>query len=258
METATTTALAQLDGIRLSDWIEARGLSRSTAYELLKLMQIEPEARRVPTSRKPVSHLTADQLEVLDPLAAEINRGATLPQIRDRLGQCGIVPADSPERSAIVPDKTPGQLVALQPEQLVAMVAALRPEPPAAPVDPLKTARGLVEAADLGVALSTVELAQLLGLSASTVSGWDDGHTPRPGFVVHRSKVGQSVWWKVERIEAQRPQQQLPPAPAEHRGFAGLLEEMARPAAYQPPLEASYRVIARELFNRNTIGGSRF
>ena len=63
-------AFAELDAIRLSDWIEASGLSRSTAYELLKLLQIEPEARRVPSSRKPVSHLSAEQIQQLQPWAS--------------------------------------------------------------------------------------------------------------------------------------------------------------------------------------------
>jgi hypothetical protein len=83
----STHAIAQLDAMRLSDWIDATGLSRSTAYELLRLLQIEPEARRVPSSRKPVSHLTADQLEQLQPWAQQLASGATLPQIRDRLGR---------------------------------------------------------------------------------------------------------------------------------------------------------------------------
>ena len=73
--------------VRLSNWIEHTGLSRSTAYELLKLLGIEPEARRVPSSRKPVSHLTASDLKLLKPWADEIRAGATLPQIRDRIGR---------------------------------------------------------------------------------------------------------------------------------------------------------------------------
>lgn len=70
---------------RLGDWAEATGISRSTAYELLKLLQIEPKARRVPTSRKPVSHLTADQIGELNPWAKQLAGGATLPQIKERI-----------------------------------------------------------------------------------------------------------------------------------------------------------------------------
>lgn len=101
MESANV--IAELDAVRLSDWIDASGLSRSTAYELLKLLGIEPEARRVPTSRKPVSHLSAEQIEQLGPWASELARGATLPQIRERLGQSGNVSDASSQSLSTLP-----------------------------------------------------------------------------------------------------------------------------------------------------------
>jgi hypothetical protein len=185
----STHAIAQLDAMRLSDWIDATGLSRSTAYELLRLLQIEPEARRVPSSRKPVSHLTADQLEQLQPWAQQLASGATLPQIRDRLGQSDTVPDNSPKQCGIVPAD---QLTA-------ALVAIASQQQQAPPVDPLRCARALAEAAELGVALSSAELAGVLGMSPATVSSWPDGHSPRPGFTLRRQKAGAAVWWLVER-----------------------------------------------------------
>ena len=182
-------AIAELDAIRLSDWIDASGISRSTAYELLKLLQIEPEARRVPTSRKPVSHLSAEQIQQLQPWANELASGATLPQIRERLGRNENVPDTSPKRSEIVPA-----------DQLVAALAAIAgQQQQAQPVDPLRCARALAEAADLGVPLSSQELAGVVGMSPATVSSWPDGHQPRPGFVLRREKAGNAVWWMVER-----------------------------------------------------------
>ena len=175
--------VAEIDAIRLSDWIEASGLSRSTAYELLKLLQIEPEARRVPTSRKPVSHLSADQLQQLQPWVQELNRGATLPQIRERLGQINTVP-----------DDRPGQIQTVPADPMVALAAALQP-----PADPLRRARAIADAADLAVPLSTAELADVLGMAVGTVRGLPDGHCPRPGFTLRRQKAGNAVWWTVER-----------------------------------------------------------
>jgi len=175
--------LAELDAIRLSDWIEASNLSRSTAYELLKLLQIEPEARRVPTSRKPVSHLSSDQLQQLQPWVMELQRGATLPQIRERLGQLQTIPDNNPGPSAIVPV-----------DPMAALAAALQP-----PADPLRRAKALADAAELGVALSTAEMADVLGMAVATVRGLPDGHSPRPGFTLHRQKAGNAVWWMVER-----------------------------------------------------------
>ena len=84
-------------------------------------------------------------------------------------------------------------------EQLAALIAQ-QSAAQQAPSDPLKVARALVEAADLGVALSTRELAEALGFSPETVGSWKDGHSPRPGFTLHRQKVGNAVWWTVTRM----------------------------------------------------------
>jgi hypothetical protein len=195
-DSAMDAAITELDGLRLSDWIEGEGLSRSTAYELLKLLEIEPEARRVPTSRKPVSFLTRMHLQQLRPWALMLSGGTPLATIRrqvemhrDRSGQSEIIPASSPGLSEIVP----------------AITAALQP-----PADPLRCARALAEAATLGVPLSSAELAGVVGMSASTVSSWPDGHQPRPGFTLRRQKAGSAVWWSVERPGLSGTVQALP------------------------------------------------
>jgi hypothetical protein len=189
-----------LDAVRLSDWIDATELSRSTAYELLRLLQIEPEARRVPTSRKPVSHLTGDQMDKLAPWVAEIKRGATLPQIRDRLGRNDTIQDQRPGQNDSIPDTSAKQSGIVPVDQLTAaLVAIASQQQQAAPVDPLRCARALAEAAELGVALSSAELAGVVGMSPATVSSWPDGHSPRPGFTLRRQKAGAAVWWLVER-----------------------------------------------------------
>ena len=71
--------------IRLTDWAESVGVSRSTAYELIKLLGIEPIARRVSGSRRPASHLTGEHVQRLKPWASKIASGITLPQIRDSI-----------------------------------------------------------------------------------------------------------------------------------------------------------------------------
>lgn len=185
----STHAIATVDAVRLSDWIDSSGLSRSTAYELLKLLGIEPEARKVPTSRKPVSHLTTEQMELIEPWAAELRRGATLPQLRDRLGQIQTIPDDDPGQSEIVPAADPGL------SQIIPALAAALQQPS----DPLRRARALAEAADLGVPLSNGELAEVVGIAPRTINKWVDGHSPRPGFILRRQKIGGAVWWTVER-----------------------------------------------------------
>ena len=83
--------------------------------------------------------------------------------------------------------------------QLAVLAAAVVAAMPAAPVDPLRRAKALAEAAELKVALSSPELAEVLGMSPATVSSWADGHSPRPGFTLRREKAGAAVWWTVER-----------------------------------------------------------
>lgn len=185
----STYVIAELDAIRLSDWIDATGLSRSTAYELLHLLKIEPTPKRVPTSRRPVSHLSSQQVEQLKPWAQWLADGCTLPQIRDRLRQNDIIQDNSGKQSGIIPA-----------EQITAALAAIvSHQQQAQPVDPLRCARALADAAALGVALSSVELAGVVGMSPATVSSWADGHSPRPGFTLRRHKAGAAVWWLVER-----------------------------------------------------------
>ena len=91
------------DGIRLSEWQVWSGLSRSTLYELLKLLKIEPEGRRVATSRKLVSYLSAAQVQILEQWSAAIKNGATMPQIRERIGSSEIVPVTNPIPSETIP-----------------------------------------------------------------------------------------------------------------------------------------------------------
>ena len=83
--------------------------------------------------------------------------------------------------------------------QLALLAAAVAAAMPTAPVDPLRRAKALAEAAELGVALSSLELADVVGMSPATVAGWPDGHSPRPGFTLRREKAGAAVWWTVER-----------------------------------------------------------
>lgn len=196
----STYAIAEIDAVPLRDWIEATGLSRSTAYELLRLLQIEPEARRVPTSRKPVSHLSADQLQQLQPWAQQIASGATLPQIRDRLGRNDTIQDQRPGQNDTIQDSSAKQSGIVPVDQLTAaLVAIAGQQQQAQPLDPLRCARALAEAAELGVALSSAELAGVVGMSPATVSSWPDGHSPRPGFTLRRQKAGAAVWWLVER-----------------------------------------------------------
>jgi hypothetical protein len=240
------TSLEALHGIRLSDWISRTGISRSAAYELLRICQIEPEPRKLPDIRKPVSHLLPEHLEVLEPLARQLKDGATLPQIREQVAkQSGIVPFN-PEPSGIVPTRPEqsGQLQVIQ-----ALADAMNRS--TAPSDPLRHARALAEAADLAVALSSAELGEVVGLEAKTVNKWPDGHSPRPGFTVRRQQAreGGPIWWFIERAG------QSGTIPHTARTGGG---SKGRQVGFGAVIEASYRVIdttGSRIFAMNQLSG---
>jgi hypothetical protein len=135
------------DGLRLSEWIESRGVSRSTTYSLLRLAGIEPEARRVDGSRKPVSFLTAAQLVVMDAMAEQLRDGRTLAQLSAMVPTRTVRddPGQDPEPSETIPDGSPDDPGLSRPLTLPERLQALQ------------------LALDTGAPLSTADVAQLLG-----------------------------------------------------------------------------------------------
>lgn len=180
----------ELDSVRLSDWIDAHPqVSRSTAYELLKLLAIEPERRRVPGSRKPVSHLTADHVATLEPWALALERGEPLSKVRDRLKQSGIEPAARPGPTETVPNDQPEQSGIVPVEQMAALLGAVLQAQQASPPSPLARARALRQAAAEGLELTTTELSQLVGLSPAALERID-GKRRVMGYRLHRLRRG--------------------------------------------------------------------
>jgi hypothetical protein len=150
--------------MRLSDWWESRGLSRSTAFQLVAFAQLQPSKARTAGSRAPVSYLSEDQVQVLDQLADQFRNGATMAQI----GAQALAVQNHPEPASDDGGATAGTQVPPTPEALLTRLQALQ----------LATATG--------APLSTAEVAWLLGA--------------RPGAaVVTRGRViaqrqGRNVW----------------------------------------------------------------
>ena len=172
----TLTPMAEL----ASKW----GVTANTVSRRLAFLGIKPERQGN------LRYITADQLALGDELQGHIISGKPMELFR-------IV--NKPEGSLVARRVKDGGLVTGQVEQVAAMAAAMAALMPAAPVDPLRRAKALAEAAELKVALSSPELAEVLGMSPATISSWLDGHSPRPGFTLRREKVGNAVWWTVER-----------------------------------------------------------
>ena len=174
----TLTPMAEL----ASRW----GITANTVSRRLAFLGIKPERQGN------LRYITAEQLALGDDLQSHIVSGKPM-ELFPR--------ADQPEGGLVTRRVSGSGLVTGQVEQMAAMAAAMAAAMPAAPVDPLRRAKALAEAAELGVALSSLELAEVLGMSPATVSSWPDGHQPRPGFKLLRckQKPGGAVWWVVQR-----------------------------------------------------------
>ena len=164
---------------RFTEWYERNGVSRSTAFQLLKLLEIEPIKRKVPDSKKPASFLTADHISKLSGTVQMLNNGHSMADLRNLKEQ-------REEESAIVP--TPS-----------AAVVPAQSETVPVKLEPLAVPRALAEAADLGVPLSNAEMAAVLGRSGKELDERWNNDSPRPGFVLKRDLHHGKVFWTVQR-----------------------------------------------------------
>lgn len=110
-------------------------------------------------------------------------------------------------------------------DQVAVLAAALRPA-----ADPLQRARGLAEAADHGLVLTSSDLAQLLGQG---VTAWRDGHLAY-GYRFSRHKQGSQVLWTVDRALSSSTSRATSPtlatSPATSRSVGFLAEPAAQAA----------------------------
>ena len=160
------------------------GISRNALKARAKALGVELQ-RKGPT----LTVWPGDRVADGDRLDAHCKAGGSLASFP---GSVAVTPQAISDSSQLAVTPQDGSQLAL----LAAAVAAAMPS---APVDPLRRAKALAEAAELGVVLSSVELAEVVGMSPATVSSWPDGHSPRPGFTLRREKAGAAVWWTVER-----------------------------------------------------------
>ena len=112
-----------------------------------------------------------------------------------------VVPAQQP--TAPIPNHE------LAPQQLAAMATAFLAQLASSPpIDPLQRARGLAEAADARLVLTTRELTAVLGHG---INGWRDSRDDY-GFHFTRHKQQGKVLWTVERSSWSRsPKNETPP-----------------------------------------------
>ena len=83
-------------GERLTDWYEHHGISRTTAFALLRAAGIEPAKRRIAGVNKPVSFLAGDQLRAMEALVEQHKQGRSVAELSTAIQKA------PPERSELV------------------------------------------------------------------------------------------------------------------------------------------------------------
>lgn len=134
------------DGMRLSDWVEARPVVKATAYALMKALGIEPVKVRQAGISRPVSWLDTSMVIAMDAAVERLQGGATVAQIANDYG-----PLQTTE-----PEPSLAQQLQLK---------AMFPTP-----SPLTRARELHQAAAEGLMLTTEELALMTGVSMEAMA----------------------------------------------------------------------------------------
>ena len=165
--------------------------------------------------------LTPEQLHLAEQLHQHVLSGKPQESFpRSNQGDGGRVVRrvqQSPQVSGLVPA-----------EQMAALAAALQP------VDPLRRARGLTEAADHGLVLTNDDLSSLLGQG---VGRWGDGHEAY-GYCFGKHKQGNQVLWTVSRAIAPNGGPPIRSLPS-----GGTSPTTSRQVGFGAVIEASYRVI---------------
>lgn len=126
----------------------------------------------------------------------------TFPGLKPAAGDGSATAVTAADATAIV--RSPGS-------ELAVLVAAIREASSAPAADPLLRARGLAEAADNALVLTTTDLAALLGQG---VMSWRSGHEAY-GYRFERHHQGRQVLWTVARAIT-------PSSPAGVRALSGV------------------------------------
>ena len=129
----------ELAGERFSDWYEGHGISRTTAFALLRAAGIEPGKKRIEGVNKPVSFLAGDQLRAMEALVEQHKAGRSVAELATAIEKA------VPERS---------ELIATNPSE---------PGDKAAGADLLDRLRALKLAQTTGATLTSKEARWILG-----------------------------------------------------------------------------------------------
>lgn len=215
------------------------GITANTVSRRIAFLGIKPT--RVGNYR----FLTEEQLELAEALHQHVLAGRPMEWF-ERPGQAE-EEAEPPKGQVVRRVEKSSGLVSA--DQMAAFAAALAAAMPQQQADPFRRARGLAEAADSGLVLTTDELAEL---GVKGIGDFEDGDLAY-GFRFTKHNQRKRNLWTVERDITSDATERKPralPGSTSHTtrpvGFAALVES--------PVVEATYRIMGSELFSRNKVG----
>jgi hypothetical protein len=194
----------EVDLIPLSQLPSRYGIARSNLYNRLKDLQIEP----LKEGRK--AFVNSTQLQLLDRLHSHLQQGGVTSEFLKQQSNYQLVAVATPEletNTLFERYNHTEPMVALQPSALISVVETVVKRLMPAPRSRLTYLRELEEACQNHWLLSTSEVADLLGLSQKTVTGYGYEFTDA-GFVFTRlgmRKGGEIAWAIHKQVDSSEP-----------------------------------------------------
>lgn len=189
--------MMEIDLIALSQLPSRYGIARSNLYNRLKDLQIEP----IKQGRK--AFVDAAQLQLLDRLHSHLQEGGVTSDFIEQQSNSQLVKVTTPElatKSFYEMSNRSEPIVTLQTSTLVSVVEAVVKRLLPTPRSRLNYLRELEEAYQNNWLLSTSEVADLLGLSQKTVTGYGQEFSDA-GFVFTRVGIrkGGEIAWAIDK-----------------------------------------------------------
>jgi DNA-binding Lrp family transcriptional regulator len=186
----------EIDLIPISQLPSRYGIARSNLYNRFKDLQIEP----LKQGKK--AFVNASQLQLLDQLHAHLQQGGITSEF---IKQQGLVASytGTMETSTLSPVQHRSEpMVVIQPTALVSVLEAVVKRLLPSSKSKLSYLRELEEAYQNGWLLSTSEVADLLGLSPSTITGYGQEFSDA-GFIFTRVGIrkGGEIAWAIDKEE---------------------------------------------------------
>jgi hypothetical protein len=198
----------EIDLVPVTQLPSRYGIARSNLYNRLKDLKIET----IKQGKK--AFISGDALKLLDRLHLNLEQGGTTPEfLKQQASSSQLVSTTTatPELYTSIEPQDREPTIVLQPSVLVNALEAVIKRLIPTPKSRLNYLRELEEAYQNGWLLSTSEVADLLGLTQKTITGYGEEFTDA-GFIFARvgTRKGGEIAWSIDKDNSWT--EPLPPA----------------------------------------------